>query len=81
MIIDKKNVIVGVCNDGYYDFCYNWLLSLKSHNLDEHIIVYALDQNIKDRLNKDFPEIKSILWNEQSSFLPICSPMVTNGLR
>ena len=68
MIIDKKNVIVGVCNDGYYDFCKNWLISLKSHNLDEHIIVYALDQNIKDRLNKDFPKIKSILWSTQSSF-------------
>ena len=68
MIINKKDVIVGFCNDGYYDFCKNWLLSLQNLNLNERVIVYALDEIVFERLNKEFPLVKSILWKDQSLF-------------
>ena len=68
MIIDKKDVIVGFCNDGYYDFCKNWLLSLQNLNLNDRVIVYALDETVFERLNEEFPLVKSILWKDQSLF-------------
>ncbi len=68
MIIDKKDVIVGFCNDGYFDFCQNWLISLQNLNLSDSVIVYALDDKALARLNSEFPDIKCILWADQSLF-------------
>lgn len=70
MIIDKQNVIVGFCNDGYFDFCKNWLISLHNVKLQDRVIVYALDDKSYNKITVEFPDIKCIRWDNLSLFSP-----------
>ena len=55
--MDKTDVITTMCNDGYIDFCLNWLHSVRNVGLEKYVVVFTIGDESYERMSTENVEV------------------------